>query len=100
MWIGVFMVRVYVGPDNRLLDAARGDSGSGIGRVSSGRKWDKASTAWAAEMDVRRLILIVERVETDSGVWVLDGADQHADLQAVIERGSEALPKAKFIPKP
>lgn len=86
----VGMVMVVVGANDEVLHTARGTTA----RVS-----DPASIAWASQVDARRLLIIVEWVEADTGTWVLDSEDQHANLHAIVERGSDALPRAKFIKK-
>lgn len=88
----VTMTLLTVGSDNKV-DA---DS-SQVVEAMTASEGDTASQAWPRAAAVRRLIVIVKRVETSSGVWVLDSENQQADLQAIVERGLDALPKAKFI---
>ena len=68
-------------------------------RATTGRVYEPASIAFAKQVDARRLLIIVERVETDTGTWVLDSEDQYANLRAIVERGDDALPVAKLIKK-
>jgi hypothetical protein len=73
-----------------------------------------ASISWPLDDKVNRLIIIVQQVETDDGVWVIDAPDsiaeiqqavEHSDLtlmrgrfiKAIVDRGKGALPKARFI---
>ncbi|MEK6304625.1 MAG: hypothetical protein AABO41_28410 [Acidobacteriota bacterium] len=72
-----------------------------ISRYTTYNVGDPASAAWASSVDVRRFILLVERLETDTGVWVMgDGSkDRLATLAAIVERGVSAVPRATFIPK-
>ena len=94
----VFIVTLSVGPDNQVKEAPGGFM-EGEARLTTARVHEPASVAWASTVEVRRFILIVERVETDNGVWVLDSEDQHANLKAIVEQGRDALPVAKFIKK-
>jgi hypothetical protein len=90
----VTMRVVTVGPDNKL------DEESGyVATLMTARVSDLASVEWKSSEDVRRLIVIVERVETTIGVWVVDSEDQQTNLKAIVERGQDGLPTAKFIKK-
>jgi hypothetical protein len=90
----VVMRVLTVGPDQNI------DTEPGmVAELMTARESDHASVAWPVTHDVRRLIVIVERVETSSGVWVLDNQDGHIEPKAIIERGRDALPKATFIKK-
>ena len=84
----VTIVDLIVGPDGKVNKETR---------FTTARFAEPASIAWASSVDVRRLILIVEHVETDKGVWVVDSEDQHINLGAIVEHGADALPSAKFI---
>jgi len=90
----VTLILLTVGQDNKVDSDSRQ-----LVEAMTARESDLASTAWPKTEDVRRLIVIVKRVDTSSGEWVLDSEDQNADLQAIVERGRDALPKAKFIRK-
>ena len=90
----VTLILLTVGRDNKV-DA---DSSQMVEAVTA-RENTYASTVWPRTDDVRRFIVIVKRVEISSGEWVLDSEDQNAYLQAIVERGRDALPKAKFIRK-
>ena len=68
-------------------------------RFSTVRVAGLASIAWVYSADVDRLILIVERLETDKGVWLIDCEDQQASVGAIVERGADTLPRAKFVNK-
>lgn len=94
----VFIVTLSVGLDNQVKEAPGGFM-EGEARLTTARVHEPASVAWASREEVRRFILIVERVEADNGVWVLDSEVQHANLKAIVERGRDALPAAKFIKK-
>lgn len=82
------MVNLIVGSDGQVIKAKRFT----VDRVS-----DPASIAWASTVKVDRLILIVERLETKKGAWVIDAEDQSTDLKAIVEQGADALGRAKFI---
>jgi hypothetical protein len=86
----VTIVNLIVGRDGKVSKETR---------FTTARVADPASIAWASSVDVRRLILIVEHIETDKGAWLIDSEDQHANLSAIVERGADALPRAKFIKK-
>jgi hypothetical protein len=59
---------------------------------------ESASISWDRTQDVRRLIVIVQSVKTTDGIWVLDIPDlKQFPIQEVMENGTVALPKAKFI---
>ena len=51
------------------------------------------------EADVERILMVVEWLETTSGKWVRNNADQKVPIEALVEHGAEALPKARFIAK-
>jgi hypothetical protein len=89
----VTMFITTVGADNRFRPEA-----DDAAEATLSRDEDHTSYGWPMGEDIRRLIVIVERVETASGVWRLDG-DLPRDtlLRAVVEHGRDALPKAKFI---
>ncbi|HKQ04863.1 MAG TPA: hypothetical protein VJ464_07010 [Blastocatellia bacterium] len=87
---GVTTMVILVGPDDQIK---YGDGN----RYHTRKIGDPASVAWVSSADIRRLIFIVERVETDGGDWVLESEDQHANIKAIVERGADALPHAKFI---
>jgi hypothetical protein len=87
------MLLITVGPDNQIKSEA-GD----IVEATVSKGDEHASHAWPDAADVHRFIVLVERVETSSGVWVLDSQQSRAELlQAIIEHGRDALPQAKFI---
>jgi hypothetical protein len=96
----VFLVTLTVGPDNQVRQSKqRPEFLEHEAHIITSKVHEPASAAWGSMVDVRRYILVVERVETDKGVWVLDADDQVADLKAIVERGNSALPRAKFIKK-
>jgi hypothetical protein len=86
------IIALMVGADGKVLPGI-GD----VPRMSTTRLSDPAEVAWGSMAEVRRLVFIVERIETKDGAWVLDSEDQQADIKAIVERGKEALPKARFI---
>jgi hypothetical protein len=92
----VFMVSLTLGPDNKV-HRGTGAIAENEARITTAKVWEPASIAWASTIEVRRLIIIVERVETSTGVWVVDNENGHIDLDAVADRGSAAIPGAKFI---
>jgi len=101
-----YNIKRIVGPEVRKVTVVtflvRQDGNVGREtRYTTTRGPDPASIAWASSVDVARLILIVERLETDTGVWVMgdEGEDRHATLAATVERGAEALPRARFVKK-
>ena len=48
---------------------------------------------------VKKILVMVEWLETKSGKWVVDNSDRRIPLEAVVERGASALPKSKFVPR-
>ena len=99
--VGKVMFTVLtLGPDNELRydpTSINSSIAKNEARVTTNKNWPLASEAWLSSADVRRFIIIGERVETDTGVWVFESENQRADLRAIVERGAEALPRAKFI---
>ena len=90
-----------VGPEQKSTADPKIVTDGRIRRYTTSKVVDPASVAWASSVDVRRFILIVERLETDTGVWVMadEGEDRSATLAAIVDRGVSAVPRAKFIPK-
>jgi hypothetical protein len=86
----VTIVNLIVGRDGRVSKEVR---------YTTLHVADPASVAWASSVDVCRLIIIVERVETEKGVWLIDSEDQRTNIGAIVERGGDALPRPKFINK-
>lgn len=54
-------------------------------------------TVATADPSVSKMLVMVEGVETASGKWVVDTSDENIPIEAIIEHGIKALPKAKFI---
>jgi len=84
----VTILNLIVGPEGKIDHEFR---------YTTSRVSDPANVAWASMIKADRLILIVERVETKDGEWVLDADDVMADPKAVVERGKDALPHARFV---
>lgn len=98
----VMFTVLNLGPDNELRydpTSINSSIAKNEARVTTNKDWPLASKAWVSSADVRRFIIIVERVETDSGAWVFESENQRADLRAIVERSADALPRAKFIKK-
>lgn len=93
----VFLIRLLLGPDDRLHYESGMPGAREEGEIIFSRKHPSGRVSWASDQDVRRFVLIVWKVETDQGVWALDAYGRRPDLEAIVERGHEALPKGKFI---
>lgn len=82
------MVELLVGPGAEVIRSRR---------YTTTRVSDPVTIAWASVARVGRLILIVERLETRNGAWVIDAKDQTINLRAVVAHGAKAVHRAKFV---
>ncbi len=97
----ISVIEWMVGPERKSTTDSKIVTDGRISQYTTYRVSDPASVAWASSVDVRRFILVVERLETDTGVWVMgeEGEDRRATLAAIVDRGVNAVPRARFIPK-
>lgn len=95
--IEISLIVLKVDSSNTLKE---GENGFFVGeaRMGIGRRYDTASSSWNLP-DIKRLIIIAERVETDTGTWIVDNPEGRVDLRAVVTYGANAIPSAKFVPK-
>jgi hypothetical protein len=61
------------------------------------RDASKPTTVTPQAVNIAKIIVIVEWLETTSGKWVLDSPDPKVPIEAVIRRGPKALPKARRV---
>jgi hypothetical protein len=54
---------------------------------------------WGLDKRVDRLIVVIQRVETDDGVWVIDADDQQEAVGEAIKLHDRTLLRGKFIDK-
>jgi hypothetical protein len=67
--------------------------------VTTTRLSPESSIAWPSNSKRDRLVVIVLRVETDSGAWVIDASDQMEAISEAVKQGEGAKLRARFIPK-
>jgi len=64
-------------------------------RYTTDKPSEPASIAWTSSVKVARLVIIVEAVETDQGLWILENPDEEA--KSIISKETTTLPRAKFL---
>jgi hypothetical protein len=75
-------------------------TGGNWARVESLDTSDPASVAWSRQKDIRRLVIVVERLEYANGdAWVINTMSGQADPEALALLGSLAVPDARFVKK-
>ena len=65
--------------------------------VWTNREVSTASMSWPLNKKVDRLIVMVKRVETNDGVWLIDAPDSIAEMSTAVEHGDTSLMRARFI---
>ena len=99
-----YLVQPLVAPDVRKVkafllttnQADRKGHGAQFNQLIDGTPF---SINWKLDEVVDRLIVIIQRVETNEGVWLIDAEDQQEAVGQAVERGDQSLLRAKFIKK-